>query len=90
MKKLFLVSFVIASALLLSSCGKSAKDLTLAETNLPENQKLVLEGLTPEERKLIQSYVVSRAMRGGVDYTVKVKDALEEQKKLNKAVNSIQ
>lgn len=90
MKKLFLVSFVIASALFLSSCGKSVKNLTLAETNLPENQKLVLEGLTPEERKLIQLYVASRAMRGGVDYTVKVEDAIEEQKKFNKAINAIQ
>lgn len=84
MKNLIVFSAMLCMSLLLSGCSKSVKDLTLAESNLPENQQIVLEQITPEERNALMDYVYSRAMKGGVDYNVTIGEALKEQEKKEK------
>ena len=79
MKKIIIMSAMIFATSLLASCEKSARDLKLSELNLPENEQLLLEQLTPEERDLLGSYVYEN--NSHLDYTVKIGDAIDKHKK---------
>lgn len=79
MNKLNLFFSAAMIVLTLSACGKSAKDLKISEISIPENQKMFLEELTPEDRKMLQSYIMSKGSK--IDYNVRIGDAIEEQRK---------
>ncbi len=87
--KLMHVSFICLSALL-ASCGGSAKNLKLSEMNQPQNQTIILEQLTTEERNLLSQYIAANTISGGVDYSAKIGDVIELQKKMKSNLNKIQ
>ena len=89
MKKYVFWLSIMATCAFLSACGNSAKDLKLSEMGEPQNKKSILEQLTPDERNLLTQYMTSHAMRGGIDYTVKIGDAIKEQQKIKDTLNKI-
>lgn len=83
------VAIMLVSAFLVS-CGGSAKDLKLSEMNQPQNQTIILEQLTTDERNLLSQYIAAHSISGGLDYSTKIGDAIESQKKMKSNINKIQ
>ena len=72
-----------ACAILLLAACSGPLDTKLSEMNEPAKAKALLEAMTPEERGLLQQYVVKKTLNQTIDYKTAVKQAISEQRKLN-------
>ncbi|GGX85158.1 hypothetical protein GJV26_08025 [Massilia dura] len=89
MNKRSTVATLFISTALLAGCGDS-KDAKLSEMNEPEIAKELQEELTPEERKLLQTYVIKHTMKNDIDYKMTVEDAIDAQREENEEIAKIQ
>ncbi|MCL2656357.1 MAG: hypothetical protein FWD62_02865 [Betaproteobacteria bacterium] len=72
MKKL--IPVVLATVL--AACN-GPTDIKLSEVQQPENQKKLLEVLSPEDRNALNTYVLNHTMKGDLDYKTTVKEAIK-------------
>ena len=77
-----------AMSLLLIACS-GALDTKLSEMNEPEKARKLLEALSPEELRLLQTYVVHKTMDRSIDYKMTVKEALHAQRKENEQLMAV-